>query len=308
MTYQAPTPSGGPPGAPEVSIVIVSYNTKDLTLRCIASALDNTHLPFEVIVVDNDSTDGSADAIAAAFPSVLLIPEKYNHGFGVACNIGASRARGGYILLLNPDTIVLPGAIDTLHAFASANPDAGIWGGRTLREDGTLQEGSCWARMSLWTLFCMSSGLCSAFPQSALFNPEAYGGWRRDSVRRVDIVTGCFLLIGRPLWDRLGGFDKRYFMYGEDADMCLRAHTQGAKPMITPEAAIIHLGGASERMRADKLVRLMKGKMTLINTHFPPSEVGLARWLLMAWPFSRSFVGSTWREVWHRRNEWIAGY
>ena len=144
--------------------------------------------------------------------------------------------------------------------------------------------------MTLWSLFCRASGLTGLFPRSALFHSEAYGGWARDSVREVDIVTGCLLLIARTTWDRLGGFDRAFTMYGEEADLCLRARALGARPMITPEATIIHYGGASETVRADKMVRLLRAKRELVTRHFGPLSRPLAAGLLMLWPLGRAVL------------------
>ncbi|MDE3120769.1 MAG: glycosyltransferase family 2 protein, partial [Paracoccaceae bacterium] len=117
---------------PQLSIIVVSYNTRDMTLACLASVFAQTRTPFEVIVVDNASTDGSAEAIGAAFPQVRLMAETTNHGFAAAHRLAVPVARAPWLLLLNPDTVVLNGALDKLLAFAERTPDAGIWGGRTL--------------------------------------------------------------------------------------------------------------------------------------------------------------------------------
>src|SRR5689334_3297229 len=234
---------------PRVSIIIVSYNTREMTLECLRSIVRETQEAFEIIVVDNRSTDGSADAIAAEFPHIDLRRPDKNLGFARANNVAALEAQGDFILLLNPDTVVLDRAIDRLLAFADANPSAGIWGGRTLYGDRTLNPSSCWGRMTLWSLCCSSIGLTAAMKSHEFFNPEGYGAWQRDSVRQVDIVTGCLLLIRRTLWQELRGFDPTYFMYGEEADLCLRAAKRGARPMLTPEATIIHYGSASDTYR-----------------------------------------------------------
>jgi GT2 family glycosyltransferase len=318
-------PSPAAPAAPDaVSVIVVSYNTREMTLDCLRSLAAETRAPHETIVVDNASTDGSPEAIAAAFPEVRLLAETANHGFAAANNLAATRARGDYLLLLNPDTLVLDGAVDRLLAFARIRPEAGIWGGRTLYGDGRLNPASCWRRMTPWNLFCRASGLTGLFPGSGLFNAEAYGGWPRDTERAVDIVTGCFLLIRRDLWQRLGGFDPAFFMYGEEADLCLRAHALGAAPRVTPEAVIVHHGGASERVRADKMVRLLSAKAELIERHVPAWQRPLARPLLRLWPLSRRIAtgalaattgrtsfresSANWAEIWRRRAEWQDGY
>ncbi|MFO8127101.1 glycosyltransferase family 2 protein, partial [Yoonia sp.] len=259
-----------PPQAPEVSVIVISYNTRDMTLACLASIYAQTSGYFEVVVVDNASTDGSAEAIAAQFPQVTLIAESINHGFAAAHHVAVPHCRAPWLLLLNPDTVVLDGALDKLMAFRRQRPEAGIWGGRTVFADGRLNPASCWRRQTLWSLVCRASGLATIFPGSAVFNPEAYGSWPRDTVREVDIVTGCFFLIARETWDRLGGFDPVFVMYGEEADLCLRARRIGLRPAITSEAVIIHHGGASEKVRADKLVRLLRAKAELVKRHFAP--------------------------------------
>src|SRR5262245_33862701 len=199
----------------DLSIVIVSYNTRDLTVACLRSIDAQTqNVGYEVIVVDNDSMDGSAKAIAHEFPHFRLIPLNHNIGFAAANNLATKEARGCRILLLNPDTIILDHAIDNLMAFADQTRSCQLWGGRTLFENGSLDPTSCWRDMSLWSLTCFSFGLTYLAPKSSVLNPESYGDWKRDTVREVDIVTGCFLLIDRQLWERLRGFDPAFFMYG----------------------------------------------------------------------------------------------
>lgn len=309
----------------DLSILIVSFNTKAMTLEAISSVVRETQdVGFEIIVVDNNSTDGSADAIAAhpALPKLIRLSE--NIGFARANNLAAEHATGRYVLLLNPDTVVIGGAIDRLVTFARANPRAFIWGGRTLFADGRLNPASCWQRITAWNLAMRATGLAAVFSTSGLFNPEAYGGWQRDSVREVDIVSGCFLLIPRSVWLALGGFDKTFFMYGEDADLCLRARRIGARPIITPDATILHYGGASEKTRAGKMTKLLAAKSTLIARHWPQGTVAIGQLLLMLWPLTRWIANesmakllndrerheaaATWQTVWKARAGWRSGF
>ena len=159
--------------------------------------------------------------------------------------------------VIDGDTVVLENAIGRLLDFAEKNPTAGIWGGRTVFGNGTLNPGSCFRKMSIWNQFCRAFGLAAIFRNSELFNAEEYGGWSRDSIRQVDIVCGCFLMIKRTLWNQLNGFDRRFFMYAEEADLCVRAKKLGYSPMICGAAQIVHYGGGSEKVRADKMVRLL---------------------------------------------------
>mgnify|MGYP001116718127 CR=1 FL=1 len=306
-----------------LSIIVVSYNTSDMTCACLRSVFEQTQATeFELIVLDNASTDGSADAIEAEFGErVTLVRSEDNLGFAQGNNVAATHAQGEFLLLLNPDTLVLDGAIDRLVAFAGRTREAGVWGGRTVFEDRSLNPASCWRRMTPWSLACHAAGLTRLLRNTELFNPEAYGGWDRSTEREVDIVSGCFLLIRRELWEELGGFDRTFFMYGEEADLCLRAKARGWRPRVTPGATIVHYGGASERVRADKVVRLLAAKSTLIGRHWSRFMVPLGRLLLAAWPMSRlvaltaaGLIGKkrdsrgVWREVWRRRREWLGGY
>jgi N-acetylglucosaminyl-diphospho-decaprenol L-rhamnosyltransferase len=308
----------------DVSIIIVSYNTCEMTVQCIQSILKQTSfVRYEVIVVDNGSTDKSAETIRTTFPNLKLIASLQNLGFAGANNLAARRARGRRLLLLNPDTVVLDHAIDRLHEFAVSNPKCRIWGGRTLFADGSLNPQSCWRRQTLWSLFCNATGL-SGLKESHLFNPEGYGGWKRDTVRAVDIVVGCFFLVDKNLWEELHGFDPVFFMYGEEADLCLRARQFGARPTITPTATIIHYGGASEPDRADMLIKLLASKTTLIRRHWSPLSASAGRLLLLMGSLVRLVMfgmfykllgradyqcnAQIWREVWRNRHRWIDGW
>ncbi len=308
--------------APIVSIMLVNWNTREMTLECLRSVYaETTNIPFEVIVVDNGSHDGSAEAIAEEFPQVELMAESANHGFAKATNISVERARGEYVLLLNTDTVVLDRAIEKLVAFAESRPDAKIWGGRTIFEDGSLNPDSCWGRITAWSAFCMATGLSRIFRKSELMNPECYGAWPRDCERRVDIVQGSFLLIKREFWNELGGFDLEFFMFGEEADLAARARGFGADPVMTPEATIIHYGGRSTKQFSKRIIYVIGGRVGLIRRHFKgfwrPVGVGLmvfwVWWRAKAYKFGSILFpkleeqGSEWQIAWEQREKWIKG-
>ena len=314
---------------PELAIIVVSYNTREMTIECLRSVYRETETPFELIVVDNASPDGSAEAIRDAFPSdkypnLTLIAEETNHGFAPAHDIAVPRSQAPWVLLLNPDTVVLERALDKLLAFGKRTPDAGIWGGRTIFGDGRLNTTSCWRAMNIWTVFCRTTGLTGIFPRSGLFNAEEYAGWKRDSERQVDIVTGCLFMIRREDWDRLGGFDPAFVMYGEEADLCMRARAEGFRPRISPEVEIIHYGAASEPVAADRVVRVLRAKAELIKRHFSPITRPIGAFLFMVFPKTRQIAtglggrllskphlttqSQVWGEVWKRRAEWKDGF
>jgi GT2 family glycosyltransferase len=317
-------PEADRPG-PAVSVLVVSYNTREMTVGCLRSVFEQTEAtPFELIVVDNASGDGSADAVEREFPMARLIRSAENLGFAKANNLAAKEATGDFLLLLNPDTVVLDHAIDRLMAFAAERSEAGIWGGRTLFPDGSLNPTSCWRFMSLWSLFAQAVGLTALWRDSEVFNPEGYGGWRRDSVREVELVTGCLLLIRRNLWNQLGGFDESFFMYGEEADLCYRARIMGVRPMMTPDAAIIHYDGASDRVLSAKVTKLLSGKVLFMKKHWPlPKRVagvvllellvlvrmlGLSLMSVITGSRGRLSAAGEWRDVWLARGRWAQGY
>lgn len=305
----------------DVSILVVSYNTRDLTLACLASIYAQTNqVDYHVVVLDNASADGSADAIAQQYPQARLIRSNENLGFARGNNVAAREARGDFLLLLNSDTVILDHAIDKVVEFARSRPKVGIVGGRTLFADGTLNYTSCHGRPTPWSLLCMGLGLSSLFRRSRLFDPESIGGWERDSVREVDAVTGCFLLIRRTLWEQLGGFDERFFMYGEETDLCLRAWGAGSRCVIYPDATLIHHGGKSERARGAKMIKLFKAKTQLFQKHWRPGTQWFGGAMLRLWVLTRmagtgvlrviqpshSAGYEAWRDVWRGRGEWIA--
>lgn len=271
------------------------------------------------MVVDNASDDGTVDMISDEFGDVRLVALDRNLGFAAGMNLAAEHAEGEYLLLLNPDTVVRPGAVANLVRFARARPEHGLYGGRTFRPSGRVCPGSCWGLPSLWSLFCFATMLNTAFKGSRLFDPESLGGWKRDSVREVGIVTGCLLLAPADVWRRLGGFDTRFFMYGEDADLAIRAWKAGYRPAITPDSVVTHEVGVSSATRPDKVLMLLRGKATLVRKHWsgPKREVGLAflvagvglRALGATLPWRRDAPTPTaWREAWRLRHDWVAGY
>lgn len=318
-----PTIINASPGRPPVvSVMLVNWNTRELTLDCLRTLFAEAgDIAMEVILVDNGSVDGSAEAIAAEFPQVILMAEQENHGFAHATNISVERARGEYVLLLNTDTLVLDRAIEKLVAFARTYPSTGIWGGKSLFADHSLNPTSCWGRITPWSVTCMATGLSKIFSGSEHFNPEAYGNWDRNSVREVDIVQGSFFLITKAFWDELGGFDRAFFMYGEEADLCARARALGARPIVTPDSVIVHFGGSSSRIFAHRMIYVLGSRIGLINRHFPPFWRAYGRFATIFWAgfrahafslaklFSARFseTAEQYAIVWRRRAEWRDG-
>jgi N-acetylglucosaminyl-diphospho-decaprenol L-rhamnosyltransferase len=303
---------------PAVSILVVTYRCRDAARACLASLAGSGDGAREIVVLDNASGDGTVEMVREEFPGVRLIASEENLGFALGCNRAAEEARGEYLLLLNPDTVVHEGAVENLLTFARAHPEHGLYGGRTLDPDGTVNPGSCWGAPTLWSLFWFATLLSSAFKHTRLFDPESLGGWKRDTMREVDIVTGCLLLAPRALWQELGGFDARFFMYGEDADLSLRAAALGYRPAITPDAVVTHEIGVSSSTREDKLLLLFRGKATLLRKHWRGLRLRAGLFLLKTGVGVRALLAvlgrrtdgraRAWREVWRERGDWLPGY
>ncbi len=307
----------------QLDIIIVSYNTAEYTKRAIQSVYDETtQTSFNIIVVDNNSPDNSVNLIRKNFPNVTLIESKENLGFAAGVNLGAKATNSEYILLLNPDTLILEGAIDKIMHFSKQKVDAGIWGGVTLNNDHSLNPNNARAKLSFRTLLFSALGLSKAFRSSCFFNHDNYGCWDRNSVREVDVITGCFFLTTRSLWEKLQGLDDTFFMYAEEADYCIRAIAIGYQPVVTPDARIIHHGGVSEANFSGKMIKLLKGKAELINKHTKPWKQPLFKKLLLMHVINKILSYNVlvllkrdkksllmeWRTIFQQRHVWLKGY
>ncbi len=300
---------------PTVDVIVVNFNTRERTLECLDSVRDQAIPGVGVIVVDNGSEDGSLAAIADAHPEVTLVDAGENLGFARGVNRGVAASDADYVLLLNPDATVFPGSLEALIAFAEAHPRHGVYGGRTVRADGTVDPSSCWGAPTLWSLTCFALGLTTAFRHSPIFDPESLGRWPRDTVREVPVITGCLLLARRADWDRIGGMDERFFLYGEDAEFSARAQRRGFAPVIVPQAVIQHDVGGSTSSSGRKMGMVMAGKVTYLALTWRPLPALAGTLLLQAGAGVRAALervtGSarrTWRDVWRNRRAWRRGY
>jgi len=247
----------------DVSIVIVNWNTCQITCDCLKSVYRQTgNINFEVIVVDNASTDGSVDVVKVQFPQVILIENNENRGFAAANNQGITRAKGRYVLLLNSDTVVLGNAIAKIVSFADNKSDVAVVGCRVLNPDGTLQQ-TCSMFPSILNMLLSTTYLYKLFPRSRFFGREHMSWWDRADVREVDVVTGCFMLVRQDAVRKVGSMDERFFMYGEETDWCYRFSQAGWKVMFAPGGEIIHLGGASSSKIKPEMVLQLRGSILL---------------------------------------------
>jgi hypothetical protein len=266
----------------DVSIVIVNWNTRDILRDCLASIYENNiGLKFEVIVIDNASSDGSQGMIQEEFPQATVIANTTNRGFAAANNQGMAIAKGRYVLLLNSDTIVLDDAIDKVVAFADAHPQAGMVGCRVLNPDRSLQR-SCFMFPSVLNMALWISYLFKIFARSRFFGRDRMTWWDGDDVREVDVLTGCFMLVRHEAIEQIGPMDERFFMYFEETDWCYRFRQAGWKVMFMPNAEIVHLGGATSKQVRTCMVNQWRKSMLLYYKKHKSLLAYISAWVLIA--------------------------
>jgi GT2 family glycosyltransferase len=252
----------------DISVVIVNWNTCDILRDCLKTIYEQTrHVAFEVIVVDNASSDGSPEMVRVEFPQVVLLANPTNAGYATANNQGIRIAQGRFVLVLNSDTLILDRALDKILAFVEAHPEVGVLGCRVRNRDGTLQP-TCFMFPSVLNMFLFATCLNQLFARSRFFGRERMTWWKRDDVRAVDVVTGCFMLVRQEAIRQVGLMDEDFFMYGEETDWCYRFRQAGWKVMFSPCAEIIHLGGASSARVANEMtLQLKAGVLQFMHKH-----------------------------------------
>ncbi len=302
----------------DVSIVVVVYNAGSWVQKCLTAVAEHeSRYSTELIVIDNASTEfGAAELRRWAGENAVIERLPENVGFARACNRAGELSSGRFILLLNPDAILSPGTVDALVDLHESSPRIGIVGGRVTGPSGELDRGSCWGFQTVPSLVMFASGLSTVFPRSPFFNPEGLGAWERDTARRVDVVTGCLLLVDRSLWHSLEGFDPDFFMYGEDADLCQRARQLGAESWITPDAHVVHALGASSSSTLGKQQMLFRGKATLVRKKSASRLATAVSLVLLQSGVGLRALGervtgrdrAAWMGLWISRREWRRGW
>lgn len=242
----------------DLSISIVNCDNRDLLAGCLDSIYQTVQRAcYEILVVDNGSTDGSADMMRTRFPAIQMIENEERLGYAASHNRALRRCQGRYLLVLNDDMLVLIGAIDTMVAFMDAHPDAGMVGCRLLNPDRSLQP-SCRAFPNLWIMFCRSLYLDKLFPRNRWFGADYLSGWGHDAMRKVDVIKGCCMLVRREVVDQVGLLDERFFMYYEETDWCYRTLQHGWKVYFTPDAQVIHFGEQSTGRQSARMALIQR--------------------------------------------------
>jgi N-acetylglucosaminyl-diphospho-decaprenol L-rhamnosyltransferase len=225
----------------DLSIVIVNWNTRDLLRDCLASVLASEGpLSFEVIVVDNASTDGSADMVRREFPQVRLIASEVNGGYAYANNLGLKAQNARYYLLLNPDTLLPPTALAQMVAYMESRSDAGVAGPRLVLADGSLDLACRRGFPTPAVSFYRFSGLSRLFPKSPRFGRYNMTYLDPDKEAEVDSVVGAFMMVRGEAIEQVGLLDEEFFMYGEDLDWAYRMKQARWKVYYNPEVTVLH--------------------------------------------------------------------
>jgi len=229
----------------DLSVIVVSFNTRDLTLKCLESAysdLQSCGFVFQIIVVDNASTDGSANAIGLRFPAIQVINNSTNAGFGAANNIGMKVATGRFFILLNSDAFLHAGACRSMVDHLFNEPEVGVVGPQLLNADGSLQR-SCFPFPSPVRAWVENLFLAKLFSHRHRLGD--FRKWNHDSTESVPWVVGACMAVRRDAYVKAGGFDERFFMYAEETDWQKRIRGHGFDVQFTPHAKVTHLGGSS---------------------------------------------------------------
>lgn len=228
----------------DISVILVSYNTIEMTKTALNRLTASEHnLNLEVIVIDNDSKDGSANILRNEYPDISLIENKKNVGFGRANNQALPLINARYVLLLNTDAFVEPDSVELTVKYMDAHPQCGILGVKLLGRDGVLQP-SCRYFPTPWNIFLNRTGLKKIFKGAKLMDDMS---WDHSSVKECDWVPGCYFLIRKEVIDQVGLFDPRYFLYYEEIDLCYAAKQSGWQVTYFPDTTVVHIGGESAK-------------------------------------------------------------
>lgn len=285
----------------DLSIIIVNYNVQELLKRCLESIFEyERDSRFEVIVVDNNSTDGSEEMLRKNFPQVRLIENPRNLGFSRGCNQGIRESRGKYVMLLNPDTELTPGGLKSMIDFMDSRPEIGVCGPRMTDPAGNRQF-SCRSFPSYLTAISSHQSLLNRlFPHNPLSRRYLLKGQDWSQEREVDWVSGSSLLTRREVLDRIGLLDEKFFMYVEDVDFCYRARKAGFLVYYFPQVEIIHHIGKSTKKRILEMkVEHHRSMYYFFRKHHRPNLflkgiIFLGIWIRLCFGAAASFFRHMW--------------
>jgi GT2 family glycosyltransferase len=270
--------------SPRLAVVVVNYNAGCDLEACLSSIVGQlTRFDWKAVVIDNCSTDGSEQAVASFAPRVSLVQNTQNLGFARAINQGMAATTAPFVLLLNPDARLLSGAVESMYAELLSHPECGVIGPAVANEDGSIQGSARGDPDMITGLFGRSTLLTRLFPRSALarrnvMTPVA----SRPGATSVEVdwVSGASMLLRRDVFNQVGGFDERFFLYWEDADFCRRVRTAGSRVRYHPDARVVHAVGRSSRtIRALAVREFHRSAYLYYSLHVARSRWHPARWM-----------------------------
>ncbi|WP_010542639.1 glycosyltransferase family 2 protein [Sphingomonas elodea] len=303
---------------PHVSVLVVAYHSTDFIRQCvdgIAAAAPNT--PYEILMIDNGGGDTEA-FVRAELPQVRIVPSEGNIGFGAGNNRCAAHARGQYMMLVNPDAVPQPGALDRLVAFARAHPEAAAWGGRSYDTAGKLDPGNF---LPLPTPMDFVASIVSA-------RRLRRGGLAEDATEPgpVDVLNGGFMMVRADVWREIGGFDESFFLYSEEVDMFKRIRERGYAVLVDPGVAVVHDAGSGHSLSSSRIMFMTTGRMHYARKHFTKGGALVTGWAIWLAALKYQLLGSllapllpkkrerltavsrAWAPVVRERRRWWAGY
>ena len=279
--------------------MIVNWNTCADLRNCLGTIPGGGPVDAEVFVVDNASGDGSADMVSSEFPCVRLVRNTANLGFAKASNQGIAASRGRYVLLLNPDSEVQPGALSSLVRFGDERPEYGILGAKILNPDGSLQY-SCRRFPTLAAGLFRNTILGKYFPRNTYLMDYLMANWDHTQVREVDWVSGCALTVRREVLDDIGVLDERFYMYVEDVDFAYRAKQKGYRVAYFPGATIVHARAKSSDKNPNRMIiEFHRSMYRFYKKHYARSTSVFLRPLVPLGLIARAtfFIGRN--DYWH---------
>ncbi len=276
----------------ELSVVIVNYNVKHFLEQCLHSVLKaSKNITAEIFVVDNNSVDGSAQLVNQKFPGVHLIRNKENVGFSRANNQAIRLAKGKYILLLNPDTVVEEDTFSKILAFMEEHSDAGGLGVKMIDGKGNFLPESKRGLPTPWVAFCKMFGLSKLFPRSKKFGKYHLSYLDEDEIHRVDVLAGAFMLLRKETLDKTGLLDESFFMYGEDIDLSYRIKLEGYENYYFPDTTIIHYKGESTKKGSLNYVKVFYNAMIIFaRKHFSGGKANAFSFFIHLAIYFRAFI------------------
>jgi N-acetylglucosaminyl-diphospho-decaprenol L-rhamnosyltransferase len=259
-----------------MGVVVVSYNAREDLLACLRSIREAAASPPPTVLVDNGSTDGGPELVRLQLPEVEVVIDPANRGYGAAANLGGRRHDWPYLLLLNSDTVLAPGAVDALSDYLDAHPRAAIVGPRLRSPDGAL-EPSCHPPLGTLRSVLEKRALGRAIARLPGIGASwALLNWAHDRERAVPWVTGAALAIRRSPFEAVGGFDEGYFMYAEEADLCWRFREAGWEVHFAPVTDVVHRGAASTApLRGAMALQKVRSAIRFYRRHYGPLRAAL---------------------------------